>query len=58
LTGSLLRMFRDLESKIAADAVSPEDIVEAEEADHEFKAMRQRLRDGFKSLFVSPEDEK
>ena len=56
--GSLLKMFRDLEAKIATDAVSPEDIIEAEEADPEFKAMRGRLRDSFKSLFVSSEDDK
>lgn len=56
--GSLLKMFRDLEAKIATDAVSPEDIIEAEEADPEFKAMLGRLRDSFKSLFVSSEDDK
>lgn len=42
-----MKLFRDLERRIAADTVSPEDIVEAEHADPSFRKMRKLTRDDY-----------
>lgn len=52
MSGIFMKLFRDLERRIAADTVSPEDIVEAEHADPSFRKMRKLTRDdyGFRKI--------
>ncbi|MBK8772331.1 MAG: hypothetical protein IPM06_18185 [Rhizobiales bacterium] len=52
MSGSLINAFKAMERAIAADEVSPEDIVEKEETDPVFKRMRTLAMDvlGFRRL--------
>lgn len=52
MTGTLLRIFRDMERAIERDEVSPEDIVEKEATDPAFRNMRKLARDflGFRRI--------